>query len=71
MIHRRKYLSVINLESDPPGQLVVRIPYGGKYEISNTQWSRMPNINLVGVAVSPYTFFRAKIQDIFEKIREF
>ena len=33
-------------------ELKVRMPYGGKYEISSTQWSSLNNANIIAVAVS-------------------
>ena len=54
-ICRRKYLTVISLEMKP-GSVLVRLPYGAKYEISCTQWSPIQNMNLFGVAVSKRTF---------------
>jgi hypothetical protein len=37
---RRKYLAILSLNAPAPEQLIVRVPYGGKYEISNTQWCK-------------------------------
>ncbi|XP_021956861.1 GATOR complex protein WDR59 isoform X2 [Folsomia candida] len=36
----RKYLAVLGLEETSTDKLLVRVPYGGKYEISSAQWCK-------------------------------
>ena len=53
MFFRRKYLAVVDVaHSNSGAELKVRMPYGGKYEISSTQWSSLNNANIIAVAVS-------------------
>ncbi|CAG7823666.1 unnamed protein product [Allacma fusca] len=47
----RKYLGILDLAVSQ-GDLLVRIPYGGKYEISSTQWSSSNLATVLAVAVS-------------------
>ncbi|ODN00881.1 WD repeat-containing protein 59 [Orchesella cincta] len=49
----RKYLAVISLEFPTADKLLYRLAYGGKYEISISQWSKIENSpNSVAIASS-------------------